>query len=337
MKTDEFIRLKNKYPLLDLRSPKEFNNGHIPGAVNLPLFSDEERHQTGIIYKQHGRQKAIYKGLDYIGPKMRKIAETATGLSVENKVLIHCWRGGMRSRSVAWLLNFCGLEAIVLDGGYKEYRKFVLNQFKQKYNLLIIGGYTGSLKTKYLYEFSSDGFQIIDIEALAAHKGSAFGGYNQSENLSQEQFENDMAEELNKLNPEKLILVEDESRTLGRVTVPNDFYLQMKNARVIFIDLDIRYRIKNIISDYGNLEKEFLIRSINKISKRLGGLRVKEAVEAVEINDLETACQIILSYYDKAYLLSLSKRNNNNILKLELNSDNFSQNFSKIKESILKI
>ena len=166
---EEFLQGCQKAILLDVRSPGEYNHAHIPGAINLPLFTDEERKVVGTTYKQNSRQAAIKIGLDYFGPKMRgmveeverlvqsrKVAtekETADPeLSTDNSVFVYCWRGGMRSGAVAWLLNLYGFNVTVLAGGYKTYRNHVLKSFEQPYNFKILGGYTGSGKTEILQQ-----------------------------------------------------------------------------------------------------------------------------------------------------------------------------------------
>ena len=167
---EEFLLLAKQYPVLDVRSPGEYTHAHIPAAHSLPLFTDEERKQVGTAYKQQSREAAIKIGLDYFGVKMRKMVEEVEGivrsqesgvknlqtsdseLLTPNSVLVHCWRGGMRSAAVAWLLDLYGFKVFLLAGGYKAYRKWVLAQFEKDYNFNIIGGYTGSGKTLVLHQ-----------------------------------------------------------------------------------------------------------------------------------------------------------------------------------------
>jgi tRNA 2-selenouridine synthase len=153
---EEFLQLAKRHPVLDVRSPGEYAHAHIPGAGSLPLFSDEERAVVGTAYKQQNREKAIKIGLDYFGVKMRPMVEAVEALMVgkkkkgpvdgepveENAVLVHCWRGGMRSAGVAWLLDLYGFKVYTLVGGYKAYRNWVLQQFEKKYAFNILGGYT---------------------------------------------------------------------------------------------------------------------------------------------------------------------------------------------------
>ena len=187
---EEFLSLAKQYPVLDVRSPGEYTHAHIPTAHSLPLFTDEERKQVGTAYKQQSREAAIKIGLDYFGLKMRKMVEEIEGivrsqesgvknlqasdseLLTPNSVLVHCWRGGMRSAAVAWLLDLYGFKVYLLVGGYKAYRKWILEQFEKDYNFNIIGGYTGSGKTLLVHELIKENKTVIDLEGLANHKGS---------------------------------------------------------------------------------------------------------------------------------------------------------------------
>jgi tRNA 2-selenouridine synthase len=206
---EEFLLLAKTNLVLDVRSPSEYAHAHIPNAKSLPLFNDEERKIVGTAYKQESKQIAIKLGLDFFGGKMRTIVEEVEQLaksSLQTEVdcllptahciLLHCWRGGMRSAGVAWLLDLYGFKVYTLVGGYKAYRNWVLQQFEKDYHFKIIGGYTGSGKTLLLHELKKQNHCIIDLEGLVNHKGSALGGIGQAAQPSQEMFENLLAEEL---------------------------------------------------------------------------------------------------------------------------------------------
>ncbi|MBK9737182.1 MAG: tRNA 2-selenouridine(34) synthase MnmH [Saprospiraceae bacterium] len=190
------------YPMIEVRSPSEYIHAHIPGAISIPLFSDEERAVVGTIYKQESREAAIKTGSDYFGPKMRNIVEqvemlTSNTTHQSNKtILVHCWRGGMRSGAIAWLLDLYGFKVYLLIGGYKKFRNWVLTQFDIPYPFNVLAGYTGSGKTKLLTSLENQGFKIIDLEGLAKHKGSAFGNIGMPEQPSQEMLKNLLATEL---------------------------------------------------------------------------------------------------------------------------------------------
>ena len=189
--------LKDPVPLADVRTPAEFAHGHVPGAFNLPLFSDEERVSIGTTYKQVGKEAAILLGFDLTGPKWSGFIKQALEMAPEKKIAVHCWRGGMRSGAMAWALDIYGFEVYQVEGGYKQYRRWVLDQFEATYALFILGGMTGSGKTRILHELRSLGQQVIDLEELAQHRGSSFGSMNKLVQPTQEQFENNLASELN--------------------------------------------------------------------------------------------------------------------------------------------
>ena len=175
---DELMKLPGRMPILDVRTPDEFAKGHMPTADNLPLFTTEERARVGTTYKQQGREAAILLGFDLAGPKWSTLILQALKLAPEKKVAVHCWRGGMRSGAVAWALDLYGFDTYVIKGGYKSYRRWVLQQSNMPYLLQVIGGMTGSGKTKILHELDRLGEQTIDLEDLAQHQGSSYGTLN---------------------------------------------------------------------------------------------------------------------------------------------------------------
>jgi len=305
---EQFIEEALGSCIIDVRTPQEFEQGRIPGAINIPLFDDEERAIVGTLYKQEGKQQAILKGLEIVGPKMANIVRLAQSASKDNTVFIHCWRGGMRSGSVAWLLELYGMNVVVLKGGYKAFRNYVLNSFDRPIEIMILGGKTGSGKTHVLHQLKQKGAQIIDLEKLANHKGSAFGAIGEEPQPSQEQFENELALQLNTLLLSKKVWLEDESKLIGKKCIPPALWSRMRVAPVIYIDVSFEKRVKNLIDDYGKFPKEQLQESILKISKRLGPEQTKISIEALNNNDLKTVCEICLKYYDKTYEHGLHDR-----------------------------
>ena len=316
MTVDEFIDLSQLYPVIDVRSESEFRHAHLPGAFNLSLFNDEERKIVGTIYKQQSREQAIKKGLEYFGPKMKDMILFAErinrSLENENKTfIVHCWRGGMRSAAVAWLLDMYGFKVYTLVGGYKAFRNWVLNQFTKPYSINIVGGYTGSGKTLILQELHKKGEAIIDLEGIAGHRGSAFGRIGLPEQTSVEMFENKLALKINKIKsdyPNHSIWIEDESQRIGAVSIPQSFWEKMRKSLVYFIDIPFERRLTYIIETYGKLDQKELAEAIIRIQKRLGGLETKTAIDYLESNDLESCFSILLKYYDKLYLKSLHSR-----------------------------
>lgn len=308
---DDFVRQAKNAIVIDVRSPKEFEHAHIPGTYSLPLFNDEERAQVGTTYKQKSREAAIKLALPFFGKKMKGFVE-----QVENWValfekdhpgkkptlIVHCWRGGMRSGAVSWLLDLYGFKVLQLIGGYKSYRNWVLSQFQQNYSLNVLGGYTGSGKTETLLALEKIKKNIIDLEGLAHHKGSAFGALGQAVQPSQEMFENKLAAALFAIKDNATsIWVEDESQRIGTVIVPTAFFQQMRNSVCYFLTIPFEERLQFILLHYGNFDKEALSNATLRIQKRLGGLETKNTIAFINEGNMEAAFKILLQYYDKWY------------------------------------
>lgn len=255
-------------------------------------------------------------GFDFIGPKMSRIAKLAEKAAPQKKVLVHCWRGGMRSSSIAWLLQMAGFEVSVLEGGYKAYRNLIRRKLGEEIKLIVLGGKTGSGKSDILNELDTFGEQIIDLEKIAHHKGSAFGDLGQEKQPSNEQFENNLYYELQKLDIHKTIWIEDESRGIGFVGIPDVFFQQIRNSDVLFLDVPKPFRVRRLVKEYANFDSQRLEYAIHRITKKLGGLNAKLSIEALAQKDYETVADILLSYYDKAYLKGLSFRNQQKVFKL---------------------
>ena len=324
---DDFLQMPSNYVLLDVRSPSEFAHAHISGAISFPLFSDEERKVVGTAYKQQSREKAVKIGLTYFGPKMAKMVEEVEAIittltaaetskkSIEptkhtvQKIVVHCWRGGMRSTAIAWLLDLYGFNIYTIIGGYKTYRNWVLAQFEKQYNFKVIGGYTGSGKTELLTALQQAGEAIIDLEGLAHHKGSAFGSLGEPNQPSQEMFENMIAAAL-QANSNASIWLEDESQRIGHVNMPASLYRSKQLAPIYFIDIPFEERLQYIITGYGKFEKDKLVAAILRIKKRLGGLETKISINFLIEDDIKSCFAVLLRYYDKCYLKGLNQREN---------------------------
>jgi tRNA 2-selenouridine synthase len=308
IKIESFISLSAGIPVIDVRAPLEFQQGHIPGAVNIPLFDDQERKVVGTAYKQVNKEAAMYAGLEFAGKKLVTLAKAGERAAGKNKtLLVHCWRGGMRSKSMVWLFETIGLNCYLLEGGYKSYRSYVREVLATPLNLLVIGGRTGSGKTAILHHLSLEAKQVIDLEGLAHHKGSAFGALGEEKQPSTEQFENELCREILPLDPEKVTWIEDESRNVGKCVIPIELYTRMREAEIVFLDISRELRARHLVGDYAQYEQEALRTCVLKIEKRLGGDRTREALEAINQEDYYQTAMITLHYYDKAYMHSLEK------------------------------
>ncbi len=332
-----FLELSEIAPIVDVRSPSEFNYGHIPGAVNIPLFDDKERAAVGTKFKKEGRLPAILEGLKYTGPAMSSKLEYALKIAKNGKLLVHCWRGGMRSEAMAWLFSLGDIKTEVLDGGYKSYRHHILEYLSVKRKMIVLGGMTGSSKTHILKYLKTTGQQIVDLEGLANHKGSAFGALGQLAQPSTEQFANILFNDLKQLSSDLPVWVEDESRNIGSIFIPDRFYLNMQDSPSVILNMDVKTRLPRLMEEYTTFSPESLRTSILKISKRLGGDNTSDAINAVETGDLAKAIEIVLYYYDKAYQFGLKKKNNKNIIYVNTDIDDIETNALKVLEAAAKI
>jgi tRNA 2-selenouridine synthase len=296
---------------IDVRSPAEFEHAHIPHALNLPLFDNEQRALIGTTYKKQSREAAIKVGLPLFGNKMLPMIETVEAWIKDRQkendltkptIYVHCWRGGMRSAAVAWLLDLYGYKVIQLTGGYKAYRNWVLEQFTIPYRLKVLGGYTGSGKTEILHALQEKNYAVIDLEGLAHHKGSAYGAIGQLPQPSQEMFENIVAEKLLEVNKkQKSIWIEDESQRIGTVLIPTPLFHLMRNSTCYFMTIPFEQRLNFIVEGYGSFDQKSLIEATMRIQKRLGGLETKTAIDFITAGALKEAFSILLKYYDKWY------------------------------------
>ena len=344
---EQFLEVAKQYPVIDVRSPGEYHHAHIPGANSLPLFTDEERKVVGTAYKQESREQAIKLGLDFFGPKMRKMVEDVelivrsqgSGVNPEPEqsrltpndsriILVYCWRGGMRSGAVSWLLDLYGFKVYTLVGGYKKFRNYVLDTFNLPINLKILGGYTGSGKTELLKTLKEKGEIVVDLEGIAGHKGSAFGNIGLPKQPGQEMFENLLGCELisvgGRLNsdsptthtshPTPDIWLEDESQRIGQVNIPHELWKNMRQSTVYFLDIPFEERLRHIVQEYGQLDPEKLIEAIERISQKLGHLNAKMAILGLKEGKISESFDILLKYYDKHYFKSLHNREGINSL-----------------------
>lgn len=314
----EFLSQALREPVVDVRSPSEYAQGHIPGAINLPLFTDEERVRVGTAYKKVGRAQAFDMGLDIVGPKMSGFVQAAREFAPEKQMLVHCWRGGMRSASMSWLLETAGFRISILKGGYKAYRSYIRANLVIGRKFIILGGLTGSGKTLWLQKLAGNGEPVVDLERLANHRGSVFGGIGLGAQPTNEQFENNLFLGLQSFQPDQVIWLEDESRQIGRIFMPEPFFLAMTNSPLIRIKVPDELRIKIILDEYAGLDPERLADSVRQISKRLGGQVTRQCLDLLDNTDFAGVVRLLLPYYDKTYSHSLQVRNCQKVFDLDL-------------------
>ena len=327
-------------PLIDVRSPSEYYKGHLPNSYNIPLFDDYERASVGITFKKNGRDKAIEEGLVIIEKKIQDLINDLFECIKKNRnvnkkddhsrqnIKVYCARGGMRSLSISWLLRQYKLDVVTLKGGYKSYRKWSLESLSKKWNIVIIGGKTGTGKTRLLKLFKKYNYQTIDLEKFASHRGSTFGGLGMGNQPPNEHFENIISEELNKFNPDNPIFVEAESANIGRCKIPHEFFKQMKNSPRIEIIRSESNRLEELIGTYSIFNKDELTEAVLRIKKRLGPQRTKLALESIKIEKWDMVCKSVLEYYDKCY--QYEKDGKNNIKTINLTDLRYDKNILEL-------
>ncbi|MDC3118713.1 tRNA 2-selenouridine(34) synthase MnmH [Prochlorococcus sp. AH-716-K03] len=313
---------KFKGPLIDVRSPDEYYKGNMPNSINIPLFDNEERSIVGTLYKSYGREKALLKGLEIVSVKIEYIinnifeaindykSKNHDSNLEETTLKIYCARGGMRSKSISWLFEKYKINNITLQGGYKSYRKWTLESFNKDWDLVVLGGKTGTGKTKLLKILDDNNYQIIDLEGLACHRGSTFGGLGMKKQPSNEQFENLIAEKLKRFKINKKIFVEAESANIGKCKIPHEFFSKMKISERIEIIKSESNRLEELIKTYSVFKEQDLIDAVMRIKKRLGPHRTKIAIDSIKSKDWKSVCKSVLEYYDKCYEYEKIGKNN---------------------------
>jgi tRNA 2-selenouridine synthase len=315
---EHFLRLAFRLPVIDVRSPGEFLQGHVPGAFNIPLFDNEERARVGTTYVKIGKEPAIELGKSIAGEKTDYYLDAIRKVAPGKQMLLHCWRGGMRSAKIAAFYAEAGCKVFVLEGGYKAYRGYIRKQFSSGRQIFLIGGYTGSGKTGILNEIKKAGHQVIDLEALACHKGSNFGHLGQNIQPTTEQFENDLYLQWAHTEPLKPLWIEHESMNIGRITLPDTFYTAMRNGVLFFIELPKAYRVSRLVNEYACFEKPVLQAVLEHLGQFMGSYQAREVLLALQNDDFEKVADITLVYYDKLYENSLNRRPVRKIVKLPL-------------------
>ncbi|MFO7620421.1 MAG: tRNA 2-selenouridine(34) synthase MnmH [Bacteroidales bacterium] len=334
---DEFLALSLKYQVIDVRSPGEFAAGHIPGAVNIPLFDDRERETVGITYRKEGRIQAILRGLEIAGPSLSSKLRHALEISGGEKLLVYCWRGGMRSEAMGWLFSTGDIETEILLEGYKSYRQHILKSFSERKKVMVLGGFTGSGKTDILNYLSGSGHQIIDLERLANHRGSAFGALGQPEQPTTEHFANLLFREWKNISKEDPVWIEDESRNIGSVFMPENFYLNLQQSQVVMLMMDPGKRIPRLLREYAACSPDDLKASVIKINRRIGGEKTKEIMNAIGTGDLVRAIESILDYYDRAYQYGIRKKVQEKVIYVYTDTDDVRTNAGKILEAVKEV
>ncbi|NLW44671.1 MAG: tRNA 2-selenouridine(34) synthase MnmH [Syntrophomonadaceae bacterium] len=302
----EALNLENAV-FVDLRSPVEFNAGHIPGAVNIPLFSDQERSEIGTIYRQQGPGSAREKGLEVVAPRLAEMVASIRKMAADSSVVVYCWRGGERSDAVARVLDIMQVDGYRLAGGYKAYRTFVIERLRElpRSQVVVIHGLTGSGKTEIIKKMAEAGWPAVDLEGLSNHRGSVFGGLGLGEQPKQKQFDSMLYGKLQQFADHRFLIVESESRKIGKLFLPERLYAMMKEGLRVLIYDNMENRVNRIYDEYvvksGNTTKEYL-NCIEGLKRYLGKKKIQEITEMISDGNLRNAIRILLEeYYDPLY------------------------------------
>jgi tRNA 2-selenouridine synthase len=322
-KTVNYKDLGGNYILVDVRSPKEYKEATIPGAVNIPIFNDEERNEIGYVYVNESVEKAKKLGVEAVSRKLPDIYDKLTELDRKyDKLVLFCARGGMRSSSLSSLLTTLGLDAYKLSGGYKGYRSFINEELKKanegvKY--IILRGKTGVGKTELLKCLREKGMDVLDLEEAANHRGSLLGNVGLGEGTSQKQFESIVYEAL-KNRKSSYVFVEGESKRIGNIIIPEYIYESMTKGIHVLIDADLDFRAKLIIDEYvkdDNAEEDIL-NSLEALRKYISDKNIERYKELVkEKNYEEVTKELMVKYYDPMYLNGINKYEYELTLKIE--------------------
>ena len=317
--------LTSQIQWIDVRAPIEFASGAVPGAINISLLTDDERHQIGITYKEQGQEAAIELGHQLVSGPTREQRLNLWIQAIQSRPLsvIYCFRGGLRSQIVQRWLHEQGIECPIIFGGYKALRYFLLESSEvniQAIEFHVVSGPTGSGKTEFLY---SSGRPFIDLEEIAKHRGSAFGATDQAQ-PSQANFENELSVQLLKLSKlDQPVLIESESRMIGKRHIPESLFIKIKNSKTLILDVPMQERIDRIYNIYvvdKNISSLKMIdtfqtfrASVKAISRKLGGARTQEILLDLDFSEQEYSAgrgltsnhnwirKILTWYYDPLY------------------------------------
>ncbi|MEC0239688.1 tRNA 2-selenouridine(34) synthase MnmH [Paenibacillus dokdonensis] len=297
------LRAKNEMTIIDVRSPSEFADSTIPGSINIPFFTDEERAEIGTLYKQVSTQTAKERGLEIMSAKLPAFVKRFA--EIKGNKTVFCWRGGMRSRTTATVLSLMGIHVYRLDGGYRSFRKWVVEtlgmmDFAPK--VFVLHGNTGTGKTEILKVLKGKGYPVVDLEGLAGHRGSIFGEIGLKSN-NQKTFDSLLLEEILRYRDEPYILIEAESKRIGKVVLPEFLIVKKEQGTHIMLEAPTALRVTNILDDYRPKEhKELSLKAFHQIKSRIHTPIAQEIEASLLTSQFGRAVELLLeSYYDPRY------------------------------------
>lgn len=300
---------REPHTIIDVRSPSEFREATIPGSINIPVFTDEERAEIGTLYKQVSKEAANERGLEIFSAKLPAFIRQFK--MIDTPKTVFCWRGGMRSKTAATVLDLMGIQANRLSGGIRTYRQWVVKELEKEVftpKLIVLNGYTGSGKTVLLKRLADEGYPAINLEQLAGHRGSIFGQIGLVPN-NQKKFDSLLIHKLQKVKEEPFVYIEGESKRIGKVLIPSFLFNKKENGVHVFINLPIEERVNNILDDYNPWEAgQKFVEAFNLIKRRIHVPIAKEIEEKLGVGQFKAAVTLLLEYYyDPRYEYSTTK------------------------------
>ncbi len=298
--------LLDSHCIIDVRTPLEFAEDHLPGSFNVPILTNEERVEIGTIYKQQGSHKARIRGMELTCGRFSDMTREAAAHADGRPILVYCWRGGLRSLSMAILIEACGYPVAQLRGGYKAFRNAVTSYFEDfapPAPLIVIHGMTGNGKTTFINGLDSDIWTVIDLEGLARHRGSAFGSLGLGDQPAQKRFDTLLWDALRQASAGKPIVLEGESQRIGRITLPGSFYNVMAASCKVWCNVSVDTRVARLTEEYAHPEyREPMAEALERIKKKLGGPQYAKLKEMLEQWDIPGVARgLVEQYYDKLY------------------------------------
>ena len=321
--------------LVDVRTPAEFAETTIPGAVNVPIFTDEERAQVGTLYKLQSKAVARKVGIELVAPKIPALLEQveAAKKGHQGPVIVFCWRGGMRSLAMTSFMNLAGIHARQLSGGHKAFRSLVRSYFESQQwpPIYVLRGLTGVGKTQVLHRLAERGYPVVDLEGLANHRGSAFGALGLQPQPRQKMFETLLWDRLQQLESADYLLTEGESLHIGRLQVPKRFHQQMQVQTSLWLNASLEFRTRIILEDYPALDRlrEQFEKPICALKERLGKKVVEQLLVFLNAGKWEELVrELMVHYYDPLYLHTRPEQ------RIEIDLEPFAEGLQRVVEAI---